>query len=210
MCRARLADGSARFTIDESSTTISWAMAMTPRACHRLGSGTTALRSDGGAPESTRTAFVVSTSLEPCNMRMSLLVRRLPVQFSQRHQVGLVFRVESDNRWTGALGCSSLAHRVCSVHVRTCGPSAAGTPMRPCVYQARHADNLHPFIPLISDAESMTPEVLSWIGARPASVMAAVALALSLWTLWRSRTARLQPAPFATFHQSTERAQPSG
>jgi hypothetical protein len=37
--------------------------------------------------------------------------------------------------------------------------------------------------------------------------MAAVALALSLWTLWRSRSARLQPAPFATFHQSTERAQ---
>ena len=82
--------------------------------------------------------------------------------------------------------------------------------MRPCVYQARHADNLHPFIPLISDAESMTPEVLSWIGARPASVMAAVALALSLWTLWRSRSARLQAAPFAhfaTFHQSAERAQ---
>ena len=75
--------------------------------------------------------------------------------------------------------------------------------MRPCVYQARHADNLHPFIPLISDAESITPEVLSWIGARPASVMAAVALALSLWTLWRSRSARLQPAPFAHSPRST-------
>jgi len=82
--------------------------------------------------------------------------------------------------------------------------------MWPCVYQTRHADNLHPFIPLISDAESMTPEVLPWIGARPASVMAAVALAVSLWTLWRSRSARLQAAPFAhfaTFHQSAERAQ---
>ena len=44
----------------------------------------------------------------------------------------------------------------------------------------------------------------------PASVMAAVALAVSLWSLWRSRSARLQAAPFAhfaTFHQSAERAQ---
>jgi len=74
----------------------------------------------------------------------------------------------------------------------------------------RRADNLHPSIALIRDAEPMTSEILSWIGAHPTGVMAAVALALSLLTLWRSRRARLQAVPFAhfaTFHQSAERAE---
>jgi len=56
----------------------------------------------------------------------------------------------------------------------------------------------------------MTLEVLPWVRDHPAVVIATVALALSMWTLWRSRRTRLHAAPyahFATFHQSAERAQ---
>jgi hypothetical protein len=73
-----------------------------------------------------------------------------------------------------------------------------------------HADSLHHFTPLISNAESMTSQVLFWVRDHPAGMMAAVALALSLWTLSRSRNARLRAVPFAhfaTFHHSPERAQ---
>jgi hypothetical protein len=73
-----------------------------------------------------------------------------------------------------------------------------------------HADNLHRFWPLIGNADLMTSEVLSWVRDHPSGVMAAVALALSLWTMSRIRRARLRAMPFAhfaTFHQSTERAQ---
>jgi hypothetical protein len=73
-----------------------------------------------------------------------------------------------------------------------------------------HADNLHQFIPLISHAEAMTSEILSRVRDHPEGVIATVALALSVWALWRSRKARLRAAPFAhfaTFHHSADRAQ---
>src|SRR5665647_1276054 len=56
--REAFALGSARFTMDASSTTISWAIAMTPRARHRVGSGTvaTAGRSSNSTRESSWTS----------------------------------------------------------------------------------------------------------------------------------------------------------
>src|SRR5450631_3032428 len=73
MPRSAFAEGSARFTIDASSTTISWAMAITPRAYQRLGSGTSVPRSDGGLSDLTVAASVLPVSPEPCDMRLSLL-----------------------------------------------------------------------------------------------------------------------------------------
>src|ERR1700722_3576442 len=60
MCRACWAEGRAMVTMEASSTTISWATAMTARAAQRLGSASRGLSCVGG-PTGSATAVVMGS-----------------------------------------------------------------------------------------------------------------------------------------------------
>src|SRR5665647_207448 len=94
--REAFALGSARFTMDASSTTISWAIAMTPRARHRVGSGkvATAGRSSNSTRESSWTSegMAMRVLREGGRVGHDEVVRRRSSSKRQHRDVAEIFR----------------------------------------------------------------------------------------------------------------------